>query len=52
MSRRVYTANEKVWIIKHHYKLTYPMNIQRLWRKKKTSEPPTRKTINYIVQKF
>ncbi len=52
MARRQFTISEKVWIVKNMYRLEYPINVQRLWRKEMENGPPTRPTIHAIMNKF
>lgn len=44
--------NEKTWIVKHMYRLEYPLNVQRLWAKEINSNPSDRKTIRSLMNKF
>lgn len=52
MARRQLSLNEKTWIIKHMYRLEYPVNVQRLWSKEMNNNPPDRKTIRSLLNKF
>ncbi|CAF2373695.1 unnamed protein product [Rotaria sp. Silwood2] len=52
MARRQLSVNEKTWIVKHMYLLEYPINVQRLWSKGINNNPPDRKTIRLLMNKF
>ncbi len=52
MTRHQLSLNERVWIVKNMYKLEYPIEVQRLWRKEMEDEPPVRSTINRLINKF
>ena len=52
MARRQLSLNEKTWIVKHLYRLEYPINVQRLWSKKKNGNSSDRKTIRSLMNKF
>src|ERR1700730_10369523 len=52
MARRQLRVHEKTWIVKHMYRLEYPINVQRLWSKKINNNPPDRKTIRSLMNKF
>ncbi len=52
MARHQLSLNERVWIVKNMYKLEYPIEVQRLWRKEMEDEPPVRSTINRLMNKF
>lgn len=52
MARRQLSVNEKTWIIKHMYRLEYPINVQRLWCKEINNNPPHRDTIRVLMKKF
>ncbi|CAF4656865.1 unnamed protein product [Rotaria sp. Silwood2] len=52
MARRQLNINEKTWIVKHMYRLEYPINVQRLWSKEINNNPPDRKTIRSLMNKF
>ena len=52
MARRQLSVNEKIWIIKHMYRLEYPINVQRLWCNEINSNPPHRDTIRVLMNKF
>jgi hypothetical protein len=50
MARRQLSVNEKTWIAKHMYRLEYPINVQRLWRKEINNNPPNRDTIRVLLR--
>lgn len=52
MGRHQFSLNQRVWIVKNMYKLEYPIEFQRQWRKKMEDEPPVRSTINCLMNKF
>ncbi len=52
MARRQLSVNERTWIVKHMYRLEYPINVQRLWSKEINNNPPDRKTITSLMNKF
>lgn len=52
MARRQLSVKERTWIIKHMYRLEYPVNVQRLWSKEMNGNPPDRKTITSLMNKF
>ena len=52
MSETRYSVQERIWIIKYKYLLTYPVSIKREWQKHYTSKPPTSQTINNIFNKW
>ncbi|CAF3328987.1 unnamed protein product [Rotaria sp. Silwood2] len=52
MACRQLSVNEKTWIVKHMYRLEYPINVQRLWSKEINNNPPDRKTITSLMHKF
>ena len=52
MAQRQLSLKEKIWIVKHMYRLEYPSNVQRLWCKEINSNPPHRNTIRLLMDKF
>lgn len=52
MARWQLSVNEKTWIVKHMYRLEYPINVQRLWCKEINNNPPHRDTIRALIKKF
>lgn len=52
MARRQLSVKERTWIVKHMYRLEYPINVQRLLSKEINSNPPDRKTITSLMNKF
>ena len=52
MARRQLDVKEKIWIVKHMYRLEYPINVQRLWSKEINNNPPHRDTIRLLMKKF
>ena len=46
-----YSVQERIWIIKYKYVLTYPVSIKLEWQKHYTSKPPTSQTTNNIFNK-
>ena len=52
MAQRQLTVNEKTWIVKHMYRLEYPINVQRLWCKEINNNPSLRNTIRLLMNKF
>jgi len=52
MARHQLNVKEKTWIVKHMYRLEYPINVQRLWSKEINNNPPDRKTIRSLMNKF
>ncbi|CAF1991725.1 unnamed protein product [Rotaria magnacalcarata] len=52
MARHQLNVKEKTWIVKHMYRLEYPINVQRLWSKEINNNPPDRKTIRSLMHKF
>lgn len=52
MARHQRSVSEKVWLVKQMYQLEYPIQVQRLWRKEMKAEPPSRPTINAVMNKF
>ncbi|CAF1381130.1 unnamed protein product [Rotaria sordida] len=52
MARRQLSVNEKTWIVKHMYRLEYPINVQRLWCKQINNNPPHRDTIRVLMKKY
>ena len=52
MARHKLSVSEKVWIVKNMYRLAYPIQVQRLWHNEMENEPPSRKTINTIMNNF
>ncbi len=52
MSQNSLSTEQRIWVIKQYYQLNFPVSVQRLWRKEFGSSPPSRPTINSIIQKF
>jgi hypothetical protein len=52
MTRRQLSVNKKAWIVKHIYRLEYPINVQRLWCRELNNNPPHRDTIRLLMNKF
>ena len=52
MSGSRYSLEQRIWIVKHHYLLQYPITIQRAWRKEFAIAAPSPQCIRELIAKF
>ena len=52
MTRGQLSVKDKIWIVKNMYRLEYPILVQRKQCQEMDDEPPSRPTINSLINKF